>query len=225
MDSSKEKNEVVYSLCDNYVQLSSNIRRHFTLMESYFGFAQVAFEDVLCGRGTPHTVEHHLRNSRTNALQVITIADTLESKMDAFRNLLALSTIDMDALGQGLISKGIVNVRAWKQVTKNARLGGFHKNLLLIRSMATLAIERMNSLSKKMQYLREGKEDITIEQLGNMNLPGSPEVIFAQLRSLLLDFQNIFNAAWILSMEIYHHFHSHVSSIDGYDIAKSVKAG
>lgn len=220
----QERKEVPYSLCEDYISLASNMRRHFTLMESYFGFAQVAFEDVLYGRATPHSVEHHLRNSRANALQVITIADSLESKMRKSNDLFVLSTIDLDALGQIFISNSVVNARAWKQATTNARLGGFHKNLSLIRSTTVLVIDRIGNLSKRMNRLRENKEELLNEQLCETNLPGSLGVSFAQLKTLLSGFQSTFIASLILSTEIYHHFYGNPPLVEEITITSAVQA-
>jgi len=183
--------------------------------------ANVALEDVLLAEmdgeiGDLDGIKSQLALSQKSVSDLVDTIIKLKTEMGqrGFRDLLAIHPVDLDAIGRAFVANNMVSARAWGEVSRNARTGGFNRNIELIHTHAKTLAEYTAQLHKKINKLQGYANNGSVTQVLEENLRDNLKPEFAKLYCVWNRFQEIFLASSLLSTEVYYAFNGFGSLVD-----------
>ncbi len=207
--------------CREYLPISTRMSRCASLAFAHLELANVALEDLILSEmkgkiGNLSAVKSRLTLSQESVTKLIDTITELEVELNHrdFQDLLTVCSVNLDAIGQAFIANNMVSATAWSQVSKNAREGGFRKNLAFIHESAQALVGYTAELGKKVTGLQKNAEDGVVMQVLEENLHGNLKPEFAKLYCAWSRFQEVFLASALLSTEVYYAFNGYGSLMD-----------
>lgn len=207
--------------CSGYLPISTKMSRYASLAFANLEMANVALEDLLLtemdgGIGSINGIKYQLEKSQENIFQLIGIAQELgaETERRGYQDLLTIRSVNLDAIGTALIGDNMVDSTSWNEVVKNARLGGFRANLMMIHERSLFLAEHTHKLIDQVADLHAHAEKGNVTLILEKNLNGNLKPEFAKLYHAWTRFQEFFIASSLLSTEVYYAFNGYGSLVD-----------
>lgn len=206
--------------CRRYIHNSTQMSKYSSKALAHLELANVELEDVILaemsGQVTSFApMQEHLSKSVDSLDEMHSWATKLFDQMSelGYEDLPTLKTMDHSAVGDQLISAGMVSESAWAQVVHNATTGGgFYANLAVIREQASLLMTRTNALITKVQ--EAAASGASFHDILEFNHAQNFKQEFFAVYEQWSQFQQLFIASSILSTEAYYMFNNYGSLVD-----------
>lgn len=197
--------------CNKHLRNSTMMSKCLSQARSELELGNVALEDAILSElsGNPvglAEVSVKLRASRSSLEGGLEAFAALRKQMDDidFVDLQTLRTTDLNALGDRLIAKGIVEERGWKTVADIMRNQGFYGVLAFFDERVCELIKKTTTLETEINLLSPLAKKGELCQIVEENRPGNIKVVFADLYTSWSIFEQDFLASSMLSTELWY---------------------
>ncbi len=205
--------------CRGYLPESTRLSRCVSLARIHFEQANVALEDVLLleldgKKGSVSPIRHELQLSQDFLSAAIVQLNALHDKMRklSYVDLPELHSIDLSAIGEFLISKGMVDSESWQKMSTMMQTGTFYANVkefrVLISQLLKMTTDMHSSISRLADYADDGVMHRVLEE----NEPENLKPVFARLYTAWNRFHSVFLASSLVSTEVWY-AHNNLGSL------------
>ena len=124
-----------------------------------------------------------------------------------FIDLPGLKTMDFDALGRALATKGAINdLMVWNHLTAKMKSGGFAEMLSYFEGEIQKLSTATEMLQKQIDGLKSAASAAKVNELVERNQQGNIKLSFAQLYSSWNSFCQAFLVSSIISTELWYDY-------------------
>ncbi|MBU1557391.1 hypothetical protein KKC45_00295 [Patescibacteria group bacterium] len=198
--------------CNGYLVNSTKLSRSVSLGYIFLEQANVSLEDLLLAElekgigGDVSAITQMLGNSSSALSDALKNCVDLRQQMDekVYSDPDVLATINLDVVGKGFHSTGLVQLEAWAKISELTLTHGFYSVLDHFEKALSEILAKTDEVSRLVANVSEIARTSQVNLVLEENTDANIKVEFFQLYTLWGKFNNEFIASSVLSTELWY---------------------